>query len=108
MNRNKNLSLKLCIEHTPFNRISNLLVSKESIASDTKKHPTQSVGRSINVDIIVLINVLRIEKLYEPFSTLVSYVPIYHALSCGFTRIISTLYLLSNRYLPPVISSQVR
>ena len=65
MNRNKKLSLKLCIEHTPFNRISNLLVSKLSIASDTKKHPTQSVERSINVDIIVLINVLRIEKLYE-------------------------------------------
>lgn len=37
MNGNKKLSLKLCVEHTPFNRISNLLVSKVSIASDTKK-----------------------------------------------------------------------
>ena len=85
-----------------------MLVSKLSIASDTKKHPTQSVGRSINVDIIVLINVLRIEKLYEPFSTLASYVPIYHALSCGFIRIISNLRLPKNHHLPPIIGSQVR
>ena len=65
MNGNKKLSLKLCIERTSFNRISNLLVSKLSIAGDTKKHPTQSVGRSTNVDISLIINVLRIEKLYE-------------------------------------------
>ena len=47
---------------------TNLAVSQtvsHSLFLSTKKHPTQSVGRSINVDIIVLINVLRIEKLYE-------------------------------------------
>ena len=33
---------------------------KIGISKAQKKHPTQSVGRSINVDIIVLINVLRI------------------------------------------------
>jgi len=38
---------------------------KIGISKAQKKHPIQSVGCSINVDISQIINVLRIEKLYE-------------------------------------------